>query len=137
MCPWLRLEQQGPLSRHRANPYSSGSTINNHSDPFNPKASKILPLSGGSFAIFRTKFQPFVAQRREGGQIVFRDLVGKAEIWLDNVKVGEKTGFASGPLTVKLPSGNAGRTLSVLIEAEGSKPAGLASSVIVEAKPQE
>ena len=130
------------LTKWRQSPASNTRPDPNQAIPENDMNSwvpvtpgKILPINGGNFAIFRTKFQPYAGQRREGGQIVFREIIGKAEIWLDYVKVGEKPNFAPGPLTVKLPSGNAGRTLSVLIEAENGKPAGLAAPVIVESNP--
>ena len=95
---------------------------------------KIRPIKDGSFAIFRTEFQPFAEQRRKGGTITFRGITGKAEVWLDKAKIGEKTGFAEGSLVVKFPSGHAGRMLSVLVESENKQPAGLSGPVFVGAR---
>jgi beta-galactosidase len=136
--PTLSLTQwrQSPSSATRPDPNQAIPENDMNSwIPVTP--GKITPFTCGDFAIFRTKFQPHAAQRREGGRIVFREIVGKAEAWLDNVKAGEKPDFASGPLTVNLPSGNAGRTLSVLIEAQPGKPSGLAAPVILEPNPLE
>lgn len=134
--PTLSLSEwrQSPAFNSRPNPNQA--IPDNDMNSWVPvKPGEILPLSGGTFAIFRTKFQPFVGQQRAGGQVVFREISGKAEVWLDFIKVGEKTDSAPGPLTVKLAPGNAGRTMSVLIEVENGKPVGLAGPVIVEPNP--
>jgi beta-galactosidase len=133
--PLLALNKwrQSPTSQERPDPNQAIPENDQNSwVSFSPGAKNIRPLSGGNFAIFRTSFQPFADQRRNGGKIVFRNLAGKAEIWLDGEKKAEKTGFAPADLTVELPPGNAGRTLSVLVEAESGKPAGPGGQVFVE-----
>jgi beta-galactosidase len=73
------------------------------------------------------------ADRNDGrGRIVFREVAGRAEVWADGVKLGEKTDPAPGPLTVALPKGSGWRTLNVLVGAEPGQASGLIGRVIVE-----
>ncbi len=66
------------------------------------------------------------ADRNDGrGRIEMHEIAGKAEAWLDGVKLGEKTTPAPGPLTLPLPQGPGWRTLTVLVESEPDRPSGL------------
>ncbi len=92
-------------------------------------------FADGTFAIFRASFQPHSQQRREGGRLAFREITGKAEVWLDDKSVGRKDAFAPGPLVVDLPPGDK-RTVSVVVETEPGRPAGITGPVEVEAAAQ-
>jgi beta-galactosidase len=63
--------------------------------------------------------------------LVFKSLVGEAEVWLDGVKVADKRCFAPAPLEVPLPPGQTERRLAVLIRAEPGKASGFGSLVLV------
>ena len=93
---------------------------------------KIQPFAGGNFSILRVEFQPYEKQKRDGGKITFGGIAGKAEVWLDGVKIGGKPHPKTAPLTVPLPAGNELHTLNVLIETEDKKPGGLTAPVRVE-----
>ncbi len=71
--------------------------------------------------------------RNDGrGRIVFREIVGRAEVWIDGVQLGVKNDPAPGPLTVALPRGAGWRTLTVLVQSFAGQPSGLIGRVIVE-----
>ena len=91
------------------------------------------PFTGGDWAVFRVKFEPGAAVRKAGGKLVFENLTGRAEVWLDQKLLGKKDGFPSGRLILPLPPGDAERQLSVLIESQPGQPAGLGGTVTIEA----
>ena len=73
------------------------------------------------------------ADRNDGrGRLAFRAIAGKAEVWVDGVKLGEKTTAEPGPLSVPLAKGPGWRTLTVLVEAQPGQPSGLVGPVLVE-----
>jgi beta-galactosidase len=73
------------------------------------------------------------ADRNDGrARLVFREISGKAEVWLDGVKLGEKTSPEPGPLSLPLPKGAAWRTLTVLVESQPGQPSGVTGAVLVE-----
>jgi beta-galactosidase len=73
------------------------------------------------------------ADRNDGrGRLVFREIAGRAEVWVDGVKLGEKTDPAPGPLTLALPKGAAWRTLNVLVQSQPGQPSGLVGRVVLE-----
>ena len=88
-------------------------------------------FTGGAFALYRVRFTPFASQQRQGGQLVFQGITGHAEIWLDGVRLGEKTGEPEMPLSVALPPGEGSRLLTVLVQTRTCVPAGLSQPVSV------
>lgn len=73
------------------------------------------------------------ADRNDGrARLVMREIAGKAEVWLDGVKLGEKRDAAPGPLTLTLPRGPGWRTLTVLVEAAPGQPSGITGDVTIE-----
>jgi len=77
------------------------------------------------------------ADRNDGrGRIVFREIVGQAEVWADGVKLGEKTTAEAGPLSVPLAAGAPWRTLTVLVRSQPGQASGLTGRVWVEAGPR-
>ena len=93
----------------------------------------LLPFRDGRFAIYRAVFTPRKAAQESGGKIVLRDVLGRAQVWVDGKLTGEKTEFETQTVTVSIPAGNGQRTISVLIEAEKADvPAGLGGAVTVE-----
>jgi beta-galactosidase len=94
---------------------------------------KLQTFDGGSYAVYRIKFKPFASVQKSGGQIVFKSVTGKAEVWLDKKLIGTKESAKAGSLTVRIPPADGERTLSVLVEGAAGKPAGLGGAVHVEA----
>jgi beta-galactosidase len=73
------------------------------------------------------------SDRNDGrAQLVFREIVGKAEVWVDGVKLGEKTTFEPGPLRLPVAQGATWRTMTLLLQSEPGKPSGVIGSVRVE-----
>jgi beta-galactosidase len=93
-----------------------------------------LPSShDGRFAIYRAHFTPRAVAQKTGANLHLRDVVGKAQVWIDGKMVGEKTVAEKQDITVAFLAGDGERTVSVLIEAEAAGTrAGLGGSVTVE-----
>lgn len=65
-------------------------------------------------------------------RLVFRELAGKAQVWLAGVKLGEKTTDAQAEFSVLLPQGATQRQLTVMIESDPAQPSGLRGKVVVQ-----
>jgi len=91
------------------------------------------PFRDGRFAIYRAHFTPRAATQKSGGQLLLREVLGKAQVWIDGKFAAEKTDTEKKDMSVALPAGDGERTVSVLIEAEAAgTPAGLGGIVTVE-----
>ncbi|MBW8848303.1 MAG: DUF4982 domain-containing protein [Burkholderiales bacterium] len=77
------------------------------------------------------------ADRNDGrGRLVFREITGQAEIWVDGVKIGEKTSAVAAPLSVPLAAGSGWRTLTVLVKSEPNQPSGVTGRIFMEPGPR-
>ena len=80
------------------------------------------------------RFKPFEQQAKDGGVIRFHEIRGKGEIWLDGVKVHDKTMPHTLPAEIPLPPGNRDHQISVLLQkGDDAKEVGLGAVVSVEA----
>jgi hypothetical protein len=94
---------------------------------------ELTPFHDGRYAIYRAQCTPRAATQNAGGQLVLRDVVGKAQVWVDGKSVGEKTNAEKQDMTVPFPAGNGERIVSVVIEAPAvNTPAGLGGIVTIE-----
>ncbi|HEY9022823.1 MAG TPA: beta-galactosidase GalA [Burkholderiaceae bacterium] len=85
-----------------------------------------------AFRLYRSGF-PVRADRNDGrAQLTFDSIAGKAEIWVDGAKLGEKTAAEPAPFSVTLPPGAAQRQVTVLVEAAPAQPAGIWGRVMLE-----
>jgi beta-galactosidase len=89
------------------------------------------PSADGRWNAYHLTFTPQGRVRRLGGVVVFTQVHGAAEVWLDGRKVAEKRELAPGPLQADLPPGDGPRRLAVLVQAEGDKPSGFGRLVAV------
>ena len=94
---------------------------------------KLQTFIGGSFAIFRIKFRPFASVQKDGGQIVFKSITGKAEVWLDKKLIAKKESAEAGRLTIPLPADKGERVLSVLVESASGQQVGFGTGIQIEA----
>jgi beta-galactosidase len=77
------------------------------------------------------KFEPFQSIQRNGGSILFQSITGKAEIWMDGRMLAIRASVETGPLAVAIPPLSGIRQLTLLIETETGKPAGINGAVQV------
>jgi beta-galactosidase len=91
----------------------------------------MVDFNEGNFLIYRAAFKPLYALRNEGGRLMLKAVTGKAEVWLDKKLIATKTTFEKGDIIVNLEPSPAltERIISVLIESEKGKKAGLEGKV--------
>jgi beta-galactosidase len=89
-------------------------------------------FTGGTFATYRVKFQPYGEIQQNGGALIFHKLRGKADVWLDGKQLGTKSDPNETDFSVPFPSGNGDRTLTVVIEAAAGDQAGFNGLVTIE-----
>jgi beta-galactosidase len=86
----------------------------------------------GAFRLYRSAVN-VRADRNDGrAQLAFGSIAGKAEVWVDGAKLGEKTGAEPAPFAVTLPKGGPRREVTVLVEAAPGQPSGLWGRVVLE-----
>jgi len=85
----------------------------------------------GQWALYRANFTPWAGIIARGGMIKIQALHGTAEVWLDGVKVAEKSDASPAELTVVLPAKAGDRELTLLVQS-ASGTTGLGGSVRVE-----
>jgi beta-galactosidase len=91
------------------------------------------PLRGGLFVEYRSTFTPREATQQQSGQIILRDVVGKAEVYLDGKLVVTRTDPAKQTITIPLTPNIGERTISVLIEAPAvGESVGLGGATTIE-----
>lgn len=81
---------------------------------------------------YRAPMQLRVDRNDGRAHLVFREILGKAEVWVDGVKLGEKTTPEPGPLSLPLAKGAARRTLTLLLESQPGQASGVTGPVLVE-----
>lgn len=89
-----------------------------------------------SFRLYRSGVNVRADANDGRGQLRFREIAGKAEVWVDGVKLAEKTAAEPAPLTVTLPRGTGRREVTVLIESQPGQPSGIFGRVVVVAARQ-
>ncbi len=95
--------------------------------------SELTPFRDGRYAIYRADFTPRAATASVGGQLVLRDVVGRAQVYIDGKQLAEKNTPEKKDMTVVFPAGAGTRIVAVVIEAQAEgTPAGLGGIVTVE-----
>ncbi len=83
---WIR----SPVTAERLDPNQpSVTSAMNSWDNIHPGL--LTPFHDGRFAIYRANFTPRAATQKTGGQLLLRDVAGKAQVWIDGKLDGEKT----------------------------------------------
>jgi beta-galactosidase len=126
---WIR----SPVTAQRLDPNQPDVTSAMNSWDNVRLGSDLTPFRDGRFAIYRADFTPRAATAKAGGQLVLRDVVGRAQVYIDGKLLAEKTTAAQKDMTAPFPAGAGVRIVSVVIEAESEgSPAGLGGIVTVE-----
>ncbi|RYY36061.1 MAG: DUF4982 domain-containing protein, partial [Sphingobacteriaceae bacterium] len=121
-----------PVSFSKPNPNQQ--IADNDMNSWSPvgSGSMIKKADKKSYMLYRTSFRQ-EGHENKGSYLVFKNIKGIAEIWLDGTLLTVKGDKATGDLTIPLKPGNGKRQLTVLVIAEAGEEAGLGGVVRIEA----
>jgi beta-galactosidase len=125
--------KRSPVSESRPDPQQQllATDMNSWSDAH--PGGWLPPFRNGRFAIYRVRFSPRSATQTNGGKLLLRDVVGKAQVWIDGKMVAERSTADKADISVPLSAATGEREVSVLIEsAAKGESAGLGGVVTVE-----
>ncbi|MEN9840448.1 MAG: beta-galactosidase, putative, bgl2C, partial [Verrucomicrobiota bacterium] len=71
------------------------------------------------WVLYRTSFTPWQGISERGGKVIFEKVFGRAEFWVDGVKVAVKPDAAPALFTLELPAKAGKREITVLVQAVG------------------
>ncbi len=93
------------------------------------KAGELQEFTKSGYVVFRSSFNPYKGMQKNGTVLEFKDISGKAEVWIDNQLIASKTVAEVSTLIVKIAAGENTRVINVLIESEKGRKAGLGGIV--------
>ncbi|KQV47420.1 beta-galactosidase [Pelomonas sp. Root1217] len=85
-----------------------------------------------AWRLYRTDLRLRADLNDGSARLVFRELAGKAQVWLAGVKLGEKTTAAPAEFSVLLSKGATTRQLTVMVQSDPTQPSGLLGKVVVQ-----
>ena len=122
-----------PLSTEK--PDATRQIADNDMNSWQPVAgNELIKLENANFVILRSTFNPYEAHKTEGGSILFKQLTGKAEIWLNGKQIGSKASDKEEDFTVEFPAVNERCDLRVLLNGTTDSAVGLKGNVTVRTK---
>jgi beta-galactosidase len=125
--------KRSPVSSDRPDP-NQQLIVSDMNSWENARPGTFLPMfRDGRFVIYRASFTPRAQMRKDGSHLIVRDVVGKAQVYIDGKLISEKTEPQKSSLKIPIPPGDGTRTLSILIESPSTGVrAGLGGAVTVE-----
>lgn len=93
------------------------------------KTGELQQLANNQYIIYNASFKPYPSQQTNGGQLILKNLTGKAEIWINRKLVGTKATAKAEDFVVKFPAYEWLYDLNVLIQADGAQKVGLGGAV--------
>jgi beta-galactosidase len=99
------------------------------------QAGHLQTYDGGSYAMYRAKFQPYSEIQKSGGTLIFHKLRGRADVWLDGKQIGSKPNEEEADFSLPFPGGEGDRTLTVVIEIATGQQAGFHGPVAILSTP--
>jgi beta-galactosidase len=85
-----------------------------------------------TWRVYRTRLPVRRRIAEQGGAISFARVAGRAELWVDGVRLAAKTDAAAGPLTAAIPAG--AKEVALLVQSSPGEPSGLLGHVRLTAR---
>jgi beta-galactosidase len=95
------------------------------------QAGFLQKFAGGAWGAYRASFTPTATIQKQGGWLLFKEIAGAAEIWIDGHSIAKKEQAAPSELKISLAPGTGTRTITVLIDSKNADEAGFSGLVIV------
>ena len=84
------------------------------------------------FRLYRSELNVRADANDGHALLVFREVAGIAEVWIDGVKLGGRSNPEPGPLSVRLPAGETHRQVTLLVQSAPGAPSGILDRVLLE-----
>jgi beta-galactosidase len=91
-------------------------------------------VANKNWVLYRATFKPWKGISERGGKVIFENVYGQAEFWVDGVRVGEKPGGAPASFTLDLSAKSGTREITTLVQATDLGKVGFNGSVYVISK---
>ena len=128
--------KRSPVSADRPDPNQQWMSTDMNSWSDTRPGAFLFPFRGGSFAIYRATITPRAQMQKGGCRLILRDVVGKAQVYIDGKLVSERSDPQGNTITISLAPAKGPHVLSVLIEAAApGARAGLGGTVTLESQP--
>lgn len=125
------LDQWFVSSHYMKRPDVSAPVADNDMNSWQPSSGGMVKLHNANFVIFRTVFEANKNFRENGGAIVIKKLVGKAEIWFNGRKLFNKKESSGEDLDISFPPVTGKCELRILFKGKPGKSVGFRGSVSV------
>ena len=122
--------RRSPLLPARPDPALAPADGDNNSWDF-VRSGTATPPGASGWHVYRARVTPVRVVAAQGGRIAFAAIGGRAELWVDGRKLGEKRTAASGPLDAILPPGAGERIVVLIVRPEADQPSGITGAVTV------
>ena len=93
-----------------------------------------IKLKDAKYVLLRTTFEPERSQQEKGGNILLQQVVGKAEVWLNNRKIGSKTTEQNRDLEIEFPPVKGECDLRVLLIGVDNTTVGIKGCIRIRSK---
>jgi len=101
----------------------------NDMNSWQPSTTGKLQKMTGKYVMYRSNIKLSKRQIERGSEILFKQLTGKAEIWANGEKIGEKTNAEPADFKVDLPKDKAYSQITVLFQSNINEKTGLGGVV--------
>ncbi|MEP6502761.1 MAG: beta-galactosidase GalA [Betaproteobacteria bacterium] len=126
--PWWRFS---PASAQRLDPNVVLADNDMNSWSWGEVPMKQAP-EAAPWRLYRTDLRLRADLNDGHARLVFREIAGRAQVWLGGAMLGEKADVAPAPFSVRVPPGELRRQLTVLVESTATAPSGIRDRVTVE-----
>ena len=123
--------RRSPLLPAKPEPGLAPADGDNNSWAFVRNGTATAPEPQAGWQVYRARVTPPKAVAAKGGRIVFAAVAGRADLWVDGVRLASKADAASGPLSAVLPPASGERTIVLIVQTTANAPSGIGGSVTI------
>ncbi|MES2336889.1 MAG: beta-galactosidase GalA [Pseudomonadota bacterium] len=121
--------RRSPALVTRPDPALAPAAGDNNSWAFVRSGTPTPPEATATWRVYRARVTPRRRVAAQGGTIRFAAIAGRAELWIDGNRVGQKLQAETGPIDARLPAATGARTIVLLVEAPAGAPSGILGRV--------
>ncbi len=121
--------RRSPLLAERPEPTLAPADGDNNSWAFVRSGTATPPEAKDGWQVYRSRMTPVRAVAAKGGRIAFARVAGRADLWIDGLRVASKTSAAAGAIEAVIAAGAGERTVVLIVQTEAGQPSGILGPV--------